>query len=217
MGRRASRDPRSNRVTLRELGFRLVNFKRPAELVAFAHPESRIQAHIPRIPRRLLDARRVKPSPHDKNLFFDDRAPFSRGYQRLFDSAIRFDDTDAWRHARADDAGRDARKPMRCIATGCRIFTNPRVIVPLRSCQAFPQAKHPEQDARGRQGRRVRDCGARISDRRSSRVGRSKSSVRNTSSPVLTSSRTPPRTSRSSVSPLATFSWPFVAMKSSIP
>merc|ERR1712000_398326 len=39
-----------------------------------------------------------------------------------------------------------------------------RSSVPLWSCQAFPQAKHSEQDARGSKGCRVRHCCSRVSD-----------------------------------------------------
>jgi len=44
--------------------------------------------------------------------------------------------------------------------------------VSLRPCQAFPQAKHPEQDARRCQGCRVRNRGSRVPDCRSPRAGR---------------------------------------------
>lgn len=47
--------------------------------------------------------------------------------------------------------------------------------VPLRSCQALPQAEHPEQDARRRQSCRLCHSRTRIFDRRGPRACRSKS------------------------------------------
>lgn len=46
-----------------------------------------------------------------------------------------------------------------------RLLTPFADVVPLRPCQAIPQAKHPEQDARRCQGCRVRYCGSRVPDR----------------------------------------------------
>lgn len=51
--------------------------------------------------------------------------------------------------------------------------TNPRP-VPLRSCQAFPQEQHPEQDACWRKGRGIRNRGSGVPDCRSPRTRRRK-------------------------------------------
>lgn len=107
--------------------------------------------------------------------------------------------------------------------------TNIVLLVPLRSCQAFPQAEHPEQDARWRQGRRLRYRCPGVPHCRSSRAGRCKFSPccvvgvawrrhghqqRSVVGSVLIPCRTPPRISRSSVSLPAISSSPSVVTKS---
>lgn len=59
-----------------------------------------------------------------------------------------------------------------CFVYTC-LLTSPR-LVPLRTCQAFLEAKHPKQDARRCQGCRLCHSRARILDCWSSRARRSK-------------------------------------------
>jgi hypothetical protein len=98
-------------------------------------------------------------------------------------------------------------------------LTNKAFPVPLRPCQAIPQAEHPTEDARGSQGCRLRYSCSRVPDCWSLGVGRRKSIY--DESFLLPNvdwhlyDRTLQRTSRSSVLHPATSSLPSVVMKSS--